>query len=301
MTTWFATRTTESGSTSTDGSLPRISWGIAAPAIAEIPGKAYSSHIIKDETSDEVRKVSGSRESQKSQGLKVIGAGFGRTGTLSLKVALEQLGFGPCYHMVEVFGHDEHLPYWEAAANGEVVDWNKIFGAYQAVVDWPACAYYEQLMETYPDAKVLLTVRDPDRWYESAQATIFKRSNPDQGLERLTKQLLVSLASLKMPNLKRRIQMINKTVWQNTFDGRFLDRAYAISVYQRHIEQVSKRVPADKLLVYEVKQGWEGLCAFLNVPVRKDTPFPHLNDRESFGKDVARGRLPQKSESAQQT
>lgn len=271
------------------------------PPIAETPGKTYSSHIIRSRMCEGVGNVSSVREPQQSQGLKVIGAGFGRTGTLSLKAALEQLGFGPCYHMVEVFGHDEHLPYWEAAANGDPVDWNKLFGAYQAAVDWPACAYYEQLMQTYPEAKVVLTVRDPERWYESAQATIFKRSNPGQGVGRLTKQLLLSLASLKMPGLKRRIQIINKIVWQNTFDGRFADRAYAISVYQRHIEQVKQRVPADKLLVYEVKQGWEPLCAFLNVSVPQDTSFPHLNDRESFGKQAARGHFPQSSGAAQRT
>lgn len=105
--------------------------------------------------------------------LEVIGAGFGRTGTMSLKVALEELGFEPCYHMSEVFTHPEHVELWRAAAQGEPVEWEQIFGGYRATVDWPACTFYGELMENYPDAKVILTVRDPQRWYESAYNTIY--------------------------------------------------------------------------------------------------------------------------------
>ena len=104
--------------------------------------------------------------------MKAIGAGFGRTGTMSLKVALEELGFGPCYHMTEVFEHPEHVPLWEAAVRGEPVDWEKIFGSYQAAVDWPAAAFYRELMKVYPDAKVLLSIRDPEKWYENAKSAL---------------------------------------------------------------------------------------------------------------------------------
>ena len=98
--------------------------------------------------------------------LKVIGAGFGRTGTMSLKVALEELGFDPCYHMSELFENSSHADLWNAAADGERVDWEALLGGYAATVDWPGCSFYEELMEAYPDAKVLLSVRDPERWYE---------------------------------------------------------------------------------------------------------------------------------------
>jgi len=101
--------------------------------------------------------------------VKVIGAGFGRTGTMSLKVALETLGFGPCYHMMELLAYPEHADVWEAARRGEAVKWDGILGEYDAAVDWPACTFYEELMERYPEAKVLLSVRDPDRWYESTR------------------------------------------------------------------------------------------------------------------------------------
>jgi hypothetical protein len=106
--------------------------------------------------------------------VKVIGAGFGRTGTASLQSALQDLGFGPCYHMYEVFEHPEHADFWEAALRGEPVDWDEFLGGYEASVDWSACAFYEQLMERHPDAKVLLSVRDPEQWYESMRSTIYE-------------------------------------------------------------------------------------------------------------------------------
>ena len=213
------------------------------------------------------------------ESMKVIGAGFGRTGTLSLKAALETLGFGPCYHMTELFQHPDHVSYWEAAMNGEAVDWQTLFANYRATVDWPGCTFYAELMVAYPDAKVLLSVRDPERWYDSVINTIYQTSN-------LLKPPLGSLRTLLMrlvsPQISRIVGMINKMIWQNTFDDRFEDKAHALEVFQQHIEEVTQHVPADKLLVYNVKEGWEPLCAFLGVEIPADTPFPHLNDRGSF-------------------
>ena len=105
--------------------------------------------------------------------LEVIGAGFGRTGTMSLKVALEDLGYGPCYHMIELFEHPNHVERWEVAVRGEPVDWEEMFAGYRATVDWPGAAFFKELSERYLEAKVILTVRDPERWYESARDTIF--------------------------------------------------------------------------------------------------------------------------------
>ncbi|MBA3944141.1 MAG: sulfotransferase family protein [Herpetosiphonaceae bacterium] len=202
--------------------------------------------------------------------LKIIGAGFGRTGTVSLKVALEALGFAPCYHMSEVFQNMETmLPLWEQVAAGKLTDWTSIFGNYQATVDWPTCNFYAELMQTYPDAKVLLSVRDPEQWYESARSTLYDGAN----------QLLAMNEHLRRPGA-----MVTKLVWQDTFHDRFEDKAYAISVFNRHNAEVQRTVPAEKLLVYNVKEGWAPLCAFLNVPV-PDGPFPHLNDRASIQRD----------------
>lgn len=230
------------------------------------------------------KDVQVTEQSAHSSELKVIGAGFGRTGTLSLKVALEELGFGPCYHMTEVFSSPEDVPYWVAATDGEAIDWDTLLEGYRAIVDWPGCAFYTELMQMYPDAKVLLSVRDPERWYESVKSTIYLAAN------RFTRPGLSLIPLIGRIFFYERVRvgrMIQKLVWQKTFDGKFEDKDYAIAVFNQHIEEVKQRVPPDKLLVYNVKEGWEPLCAFLGVEVPKDKPFPHLNDQESFIGNVA--------------
>ncbi len=196
--------------------------------------------------------------------MKVIGAGFGRTGTMSLKVALEELGYGPCYHMIEVFEHPEHVPLWEAARRGEPVDWEELFDGYQATVDWPGAAFYKELSERYPEARVILTVRDPERWYESARTTIFN---------------LQGTSSSRAPQLARDL------AYQKGFRD-VEDRRHMIEAFNRWNEEVKESIPAGRLLVYEVKEGWEPLCSFLDVEVPKDKPFPHLNDSDSFRRMV---------------
>ncbi len=211
--------------------------------------------------------------------LRVIGAGFGRTGTASLKGALEELGFSKCYHMQEVFRNPGHAPIWQAAAEGKAVDWGALFADYEATVDWPGCTFYKELTERYPDAKVLLNVRDPEAWYKSASDTIYRVSRP--GFPK-------SLVPVFVPPLRRFVRMTKTLIWQNTFDNRFEDKAYALKVFNDHIAEVKAVVPAEKLLVYEVKEGWEPLCAFLEVPV-PDKPFPRLNDSAAFNRQVGPG------------
>jgi len=213
--------------------------------------------------------------------LAVIGAGFGRTGTASLKAALEQLGLGPCYHMTEVFSHPEHVPLWEAAFRGQAADWQAILGDYQATVDWPACTFYEPLMAHYPEAKVLLSVRDSRGWYESALSTIYEVS-------RLGREGRLPTDDPSLAARARAGRMIDEIIWQGTFGGRFEDRERAIAIYEAHNRAVQERVPADKLLVFDVKEGWGPLCRFLGVPAPRG-PFPHLNDSASFRRMVAQG------------
>ncbi|MGI9048168.1 MAG: sulfotransferase family protein [Rubrobacteraceae bacterium] len=214
--------------------------------------------------------------------VQVIGAGFGRTGTLSLKAALEELGFGPCYHMTEVFENPQHVELWERAEHGEHIRWDDLLGSYRATVDWPGCTFYEEMMGAYPDAKVLLSVRDPERWYESTRNTIYR-------ISKLTRRSrFSSLLGIFTPKGVRRAgQMVNEMIWENTFSDNFEDRAHAIEVFERHNEAVKRRVPEDKLLVYEVKEGWEPLCEFLGAEV-PDTPFPHLNDTDAFQARIRR-------------
>ncbi len=207
--------------------------------------------------------------------MNVIGAGFGRTGTTSLKAALETLGFGSAYHMTEVFTHPEHVGFWEAAHRGERVDWEGFFSGYGVAVDWPACAFYAELMEAFPHASVILTVRDPERWYESVLSTIY-------GIHRISSgprpvRLAFSLAGLFAPGVTGIARLADGIVWRDTFDSRFEDRSYAVDTFKRHNEEVRRRVPSERLLVYDVKEGWQPLCDFFGVEI-PDRPFPHLND-----------------------
>jgi hypothetical protein len=202
--------------------------------------------------------------------LSVIGAGFGRTGTLSLKLALEQLGFGPCYHMLEVLKNPQAPGYWEAAADGGPVDWERIFDGYRSTVDWPSATFYRELAEAYPDAKVVLSVRDPDAWFASTQATIFK-AIPDLPPE----------ATPDDPFLRMVVKVIG-----DLFGRRMHDKDRLIEVYERHNETVRRVIPAERLLVYDVAEGWAPLCAFLGVPV-PDGPMPKVNSTEDFQREHA--------------
>jgi hypothetical protein len=207
--------------------------------------------------------------------MKVIGAGFGRTGTMSLKVALETLGFGPCYHMTEVFEHPEHADFWQAAWRGEPVDWDGFLEGYEAAVDWPACTFYDELFQRHPDARVLLSVRDPESWYESTKNTIYELS---VGISRSPLYRVgFAVVSFFIFGPSARGNMADEIIWDGTFDGRFDDRRHAIEVFNRHNDEVRRRVPQDRLLVYEVKDGWGPLCEFLGVEV-PDEPFPRVND-----------------------
>ena len=209
--------------------------------------------------------------------MKVIGAGFGRKGTTSLKAALEELGFGPSYTLGEVFRNPEHVRVWETASgpSGEGVDWEAFLAGYGVAVDWPACSFYEELMKAFPEAPVILTVRDPAEWYKSTRSTI-------HGLRRLTTGPLpvrtaFALAGPFVPGVAGTVRLADRLVWEGTFDGRFEDRHYAMEIFERHKEAVRRRVPPDRLLVFDVREGWAPLCDFLGVEA-PDEPFPRLNE-----------------------
>lgn len=200
--------------------------------------------------------------------LSVIGAGFPRTGTASLKVALEQLGLGKCYHMSEVFPRPDHWPLWADAANGRPVDWDKIFDGFGAVTDAPACLFYKQIADHYPDAKVILSMRDADRWFESTQSTILSEA--------------IMAKFREMPPIL--MDMMHKIGWHPE-DVENHDRARMIARLNAHNDDVKRTIAPDRLLVFEPAQGWEPLCAFLGRPV-PDEPFPHVNSTEEFKKMV---------------
>ena len=200
--------------------------------------------------------------------LDIIGAGFGRTGTLSLKHALEQLGFDKCHHMMEVFSNPDQAPQFLAAAQGKPVDWDDLFTGYRAMVDWPGCHFWRELMAHYPRAKVILSVRSAESWYASASETIFRAMSMMSG-------------GAVPPAIAVQREMAREIVVNQTFGGRIDDRDHCISVYEAHIQRVQHDVPAGRLLMFEAAQGWAPLCSFLGVPV-PSTDYPRVNTRDDF-------------------
>jgi hypothetical protein len=218
--------------------------------------------------------------------LKVIGAGFGRTGTLSLCTALNQLGF-PCYHMYQVFEKSSHrslalfskeavwhIDFWHKVACGKLgtpQDWEQVFSGYAAVTGPPQSDMWRALLSAYPDAKVILTVHPggAQAWYESTVETIYWLSE--------TSWQMRVLNQLSSSGRKAR-EMGRKLIWDGSLKGTIGDRGKAIKRYHEHIAEVKATVPAEQLLVYSVDQGWKPLCTFLGVPEPAEG-FPHANER----------------------
>ena len=219
--------------------------------------------------------------------LQVIGAGFGRTGTLSLKAALTTLGIAPCHHMVEVASSPEQAPRWAAAARDGAPDWRALLEGFRAAVDWPATAFWRELSVAFPDARVILTVRDTAAWYASFRDTILEHT--------------AALAPPSGSALRAVYDLTRELVLDGVFAGRADDASYAMSVYEAHNRSVIDTIAAERLLVYDVASGWEPLCRFLDRPV-PHAPFPHLNTRLGFLREYfgRRGRNATRNRSARQ-
>jgi hypothetical protein len=197
--------------------------------------------------------------------LKIIGAGLGRTGTKSLQTALAMLGFGPCHHAVEVFAHLETIPLWIDAGRGKP-DWDAIFAGYNSTVDYPSAPYWRELAAHYPDAKVLLSVRDADQWFDSTQSTIFAPGG-------------MPATSLRADATGPMADFFKS--FSQEFCAHVHDRAFMTAYFHRHNQAVKAAIPAERLLVYEAGQGWAPLCTFLGVPI-PDAPYPSENNRAEF-------------------
>jgi Sulfotransferase domain len=209
--------------------------------------------------------------------MKLIGAGLPRTATLTQKVALEMLGFGPCYHMVNVLADLSQVPLWHRAADG-TIDWEEIMGGFESTVDWPGGFFYRELIDAYPDAKVLLSVRDPEAWERSMRDTVWEFRHGD------TLMPHVAQARARIdPDWSEYIRMLDRLLWedQGTLTGNHHDPQWLIECFHRHNQAVQENVPADRLLVWAVKDGWEPLCEFLEVDV-PDAPMPNINDKATF-------------------
>jgi hypothetical protein len=209
--------------------------------------------------------------------MKLIGAGMPRTGTLTQKMALEMLGLGPCYHMVSVLGNLDQAPFWERALAGEP-DWPEIFRGYQSTVDWPGGYFYRELAEFYPEAKVLLSVRDPEVWERSMRETVWAVRNGDSLL-----RLLSSAQAQVNPRWHGFLGMIDGLLWKGrgTFAAGHAEPDQLIDSMRLHSEEVKRVIAPERLLVWSLEEGWEPLCEFLELPV-PSVPLPHTNDRTEF-------------------
>ena len=216
--------------------------------------------------------------------LKVLGLGYSRTGTSSLKRALELLGF-PTYHMFEIFNRPADASLWlrvDSEPENRKILFDQIFASYKATVDLPSILYWRDLIEYNPNAKIILTLRDSNAWYDSFQSTILKAH---ASISYITGHIVSGPAMYRMI----------KKLTLSQFNGRLSDRKQIIDVFEKHNAEIVKHVPPERLLIYKVDQGWKPLCNFLNVPVPEDIPFPHINDRQELSnvlnKIETRGRL----------
>jgi hypothetical protein len=197
--------------------------------------------------------------------MQVIGAGVGRTGTMSLRLALNQLGLGPCHHMEDVLKNmATQVPLWTDALNGNP-NWSAIYSGFESAVDWPTAAFYRELAVEYPEAKFVLSVRSPESWAASFGATIYK-----------------ALAGKEnAPPEKRDWLVMAESIITSSGFPPGLDDDGLMYAFMRHNEMVKATIPANQLLEFEAKDGWEPLCEFLGTAV-PDMPFPRTNNREEF-------------------
>ena len=200
--------------------------------------------------------------------LRVVGAGWGRTGTSSLALALETLLGAPCYHMREVYAHPEHVPIWQNATFGKMPNWQEFFAGYAAAVDLPPAFFWFELAEAFPDAIVLLSVRDPEAWWDSASQTIFKVDESSTVSDEYKAMTQAVYTALGLANRQ--------------------DRDAAIAAADVHNARVREVVPSDRLLIWQVGDGWAPICEALDLPV-PDKPFPHTNTREEFQTRLSQG------------
>jgi Sulfotransferase domain len=220
--------------------------------------------------------------------MKVIGAGLPRTATTTQMVVLEQLGFGPCYHMRDLLADlQKGLPLWERAADGDA-DWELIFGDANSTVDWPSARYYRELMDYYPDAKVLLSVRDGEAWVRSMRETVWGIFHGDSVIHHVS-----DARAVLDPLWQRYTSLMRRMTWDEQTGvlagDTYTDEGLA-GVMQRWNEEVKRTVPAERLLVWDPRDGWEPLCGYLEVEIPAE-PVPRLNDTASFKEGIIGGAL----------
>jgi len=211
--------------------------------------------------------------------IKIIGAGLPRTGTNTLKQSLETLGYTKTYHMKNLIVNPDNLHYWLSLENNETPNWDELYEGYQGTVDFPAYAWYKEHMVQYPEAKVIMTVRPFEGWYASIQSTVWQ-AGPQTVPEKIT-MMTKLLFNPRLREVIKCVKLAKRMIFAKHLQGKFADKAFAEKVFNQHMEDVKAHVPPEKLLVYNVRDGWGPLCNFLDVPEPAE-PLPHLNKRENF-------------------
>lgn len=211
--------------------------------------------------------------------IKIIGAGFPRTGTTTLKRSLETLGFAHVYHMKELLVNPHKLHYWKTLDESGDTNWEGLYEGYDATVDFPGYPWYKEHMKRYPDARVILTVRDFESWHKSVFKTVWQ-AGPQTAPEKI-KMLFKLLTNTRVRNVVKCIKFFKKIFFAQKMQGKFMDKAFAEKVWLDHIAEVKAYVPKEKLLVYDVRDGWGPLCKFLGAKEPSE-PLPHLNKKENF-------------------
>jgi hypothetical protein len=211
--------------------------------------------------------------------IKIIGAGFPRTGTNTLRESLEKVGYVKTYHMKELLLHPENLSYWQTLRETGTTQWDELYNGYQATVDFPAYPWYKEHMKRYPDAKVILSTRPFEKWYDSFYNTIWLAQNPSEEQKKEMGEKMKF--NPRLQTVMKVMQFAKETIIEEHFQGRFLDKDFVKKIFDEHHEAVKGYVPADNLLVFDVAEGWGPLCEFLGVEEPAE-PLPHTNKKEDF-------------------
>ena len=221
--------------------------------------------------------------------LVVIGTGLSRTGTTTLRKVIEELGLGPCYNSTELFIRPRGIEFWEALEKGDKVDFEDFFKNYNAIIGFPCYIFHQQLKGKYPDAKLILSYRDPEVWHEDISRTVFESesSHVNKAYADEVRSFDPYLADciLRIHGLQKRI------LEDNYFEGRFADKDFAVQRYMEWNEDIKTIYAEDELLEYQVTEGWGPVCEFLGLPVPEGKPFPHLNDPNTFHERSSSGFL----------
>jgi len=208
--------------------------------------------------------------------MKVLGVGFGRSGTMSLKAALEEVGAGPCLHMIDLIRNNDLIPPWKDAALEGNVDFDRMFAGFESTIDWPGCTFWRELIDYYPDTPVLLNYREFDGWYKSVKNTIVAVREASQKGE------LKPDANRPAPPPEL-WQVIGTLIYERDFQGKFDDEDWMRDMYYARIEEIKATVPAGRLTVFKLEDqpGWAPIADMLGVEAPQ-TEFPHLHDTDEF-------------------